>query len=231
MVENGIYLRPIFVSSHLSSRRVGSLTTSFSKEIDAYINKVKQDYHRHLQGDKDQGTAPDDGRQPIRGGGLEEWKVQNAKIINNGMIMAEEESRYAPYEGSDKSRASTIDRASSLGPEGHANSANTPRSAPSMFRPINRNADPSGISPRPDFPSTEYPSPLATHESMLATPAIPEGSELNVMEHLSEWESTRIADCLGGAGGDIQGFSYGDVPDHNLLLGQMAPLLGFGGYT
>lgn len=180
--------------------------TCCSKEIDAYINKVKQDYHRHLRGDKD---------QPIRGGGLEEWKVQNAKIINNGMIMAEEENRYAPYEGSDKSRASTIDRASSLGPEGgHAASSNTPRSAPSMFRPINH---PSG----PDFELGE----------MQAPPALPEGHELNVMEHLNEWESTRIADCLGGAGGDIQGFSYGDVPDQNLLFGQMAPLMGFGGYN
>lgn len=202
---------------------------------------MKQDYHRHLRGDKDQTTPHDDGRQPIRGGGLEEWKIQNAKIINNGMIMAEDEnSRYIPYEGSDKSRASTTDRASSLGPEGHATSANTPRSAPSMFRPINRHADPSsGISPRPgDFPigglSSEHALP--PHESMLGVglgeehaPAIPEVTDPNVMAHLSEWESTRIADCLGGAGGDIQGFSYGDVPDHNLLFGQ--PLIGFGGYN
>lgn len=218
--------------------RYANLAVRNSKEIDAYINKVKQDYHRHLQGDKDQASAHDDGRQPIRGGGLEEWKVQNAKIINNGMILAEEENRHAPCEGSDKSRASTIDRASSLGPDGHVTSANTPRSAPSMFRPINRYADVSGISPRPDYvvgPSGEHASPLATHESVLGSgdmhaPTIPDSNELNVMEHLSEWESTRIADCLGGAGGDIQGFSYGDVPDHNLLFGQMAPLLGFGGY-
>lgn len=154
------------------------------------------------------------------------------------MIMAEDENnRYAPYEGSDKSRASTIDRASSLGPDGHTTSANTPRSAPSMFRPINRHADgPTGISP--PGPLGEHALPLATHDLGVGGPseihapgAVPEGSEVNVMEHLSEWESTRIADCLGGAGGDIQGFSYGDVPDHNLLFGHMAPLLGFGGYN
>lgn len=200
---------------------------------------MKQDYHRHVRGDKDLNTPHDDGRPPIHGGGLEEWKVQNAKIINNGMIMAEDEnSRYHAYEGSDKSRASTTDRASSLGPDGHATSANTPRSAPTMFRPINRHADAScGISPRPG----EFPMPsehaLPPHESMLGGgPGELHGlpmpnlmPDLNVMEHLSEWESTRIADCLGGAGGDIEGFSYGDVPDHSLLFGQ--PLLGFGGYN
>lgn len=201
---------------------------------------MKQDYYRHLQGDKDRTGSHDDARPPICGGGLEEWKVQNAKIINNGMIMAEEEhSRGALYEESDKSRASTIDRASSIGPDGHLTSANTPRSAPSMFRPINRHADPPGISPRPDFPpgpSSEHAVPLGSHESVpggdeLHTHAFPEGHELNVMEHLSEWESTRIADCLGGAGGDIQGFSYGDVPDQNMLFGTMPQLLGFGGYS
>lgn len=76
---------------------------------------------------------------------------------------------------------------------------------------------------------------MTTHESLpggvdINAHMITEGGELNVMEHLNEWESTRIADCLGGAGGDIQGFSYGDVPDQNLLFGQIAPVLGFGGY-
>lgn len=188
----------------------------YSKEIDAYIAKIKQDYQKRLQDvkNKSKHTSPDDGKHPIRGGGLEEWKVQNAKIINNGMIMAEEGGAYEP---SDKSRASTMEPGQPVGPEG------LPRSTPSMFTAINRHNDGSGS-------GSGHPSPMQGHESLpqgghLYAQGMPGGAELDVVEHLNEWEGTRIADYLGGAGGDIQGFSYGDVPESNLLFEHMAPVL------
>lgn len=175
----------------------------YSKEIDAYITKIKQDYQNHIQG-----------------GGLEEWKEQNAKIINNGMIMAEDR---AVYEQLDKSRASTIEPGSSLGSK---DLLKTPRPTPSMFTAINRHHEGSGPTPRTERgPGSGHPSPMHMHDPLssggdLAAHMMGEGGVLNVMEHLNEWEGTRIADCLGDVGGDIQGFSYGDVPDSNLLFGQ-----------
>lgn len=187
-----------------------------SKDIDAYIVKIKQDYQKQLQerNDKSKHPYPDDGKHPIRGGGLEEWKVQNAKIVNNGMIMAEEGGAYEP---SDKSRASTMEPGQPVGPEG------VPRSTPSMFTAINRHNEGSGS-------GSGYPSPMQGQEGLpgggpFPTPGMLEDVELDVMEHLKEWEGTRIADYLGGAGGDIQGFSYGDVPESNLLFGEAPPVL------
>lgn len=128
--------------------------------------------------------------------------MQNAKIVNNGMILAEE--GVAAYEPSDKSRASTLE------PGG-----------PSMFTAINRhNNDGSGS-------ASGHPSPMQGHDMLPGGDALglPVGAGLDVVEHLNEWEGTRIADYLGGAGGDIQGFSYGDVPESNMLFGQLAPAL------
>lgn len=169
-----------------------------------------------------------DGIPPIRGGGLEEWKEQNAKIINNGMIMAEDR---VMCEQLDKSRQSTIDLGSSIGPK---DLLQTVQSTPSMFTAINRLHDSSGPTTRGEGgPGSGQHSPMQVHDPLpsggdLAAHMMGEGGVSNIVEHLNEWEGTRIADCLGGAGGDIQGFSYGDVPDSNLLFGQMAPVLGLG---
>lgn len=139
------------------------------------------------------------------------------------MIMAEDDPRH-PYEGSERSRASTAEPGSV--PDGLHK---TPRSNPSMFTAINRHTD------GHRGPDSAHPSPMQAYQALpgdaqLPTQPGPTG-DVNVMEHLNEWESTRIADCLGGVGGDIQGFSYGDVPDSNLLLGPVVPLMGFGGYS
>lgn len=109
-----------------------------------------------------------------------------------------------------------------------------------MFTAINRHAD--FLSGGTD--SSAHPSPLQAYQSLpgggrnssgggvdLPTHPGPGGhaDDLDLMENLGEWESSRIADCLGGVGGDLQGFSYGDVPDAHLLFGQVVPLMGLGG--
>lgn len=139
------------------------------------------------------------------------------------MIMAEDDPRHA-YEGSERSRAGTVEPGAV--PDGLHK---TSRSNPPMFTAINRHTEGHGSEPA-------HTSPMQAYQSLpgdvdLPKHAGPGHSDLNVVEHLSEWESTRIADCLGGVGGDIQGFSYGDVPDSNMLFGQAVPLLGFGGYS
>lgn len=141
--------------------------------------------------------------------------MQNAKIVNNGFIMAEEGTSYDP---TDRSRASSLDPGQPVGPEG------VPRSTPSMFTAINRHHEGLGAGPG-DPAHAEAQHEILSGTGQLNTHVMSGGAELNVLEHLNEWEGTRIADCLGGAGGDIQGFSYGEAPESNVLFGQMAPQL------
>ncbi|KAJ4390634.1 hypothetical protein N0V93_004232 [Gnomoniopsis smithogilvyi] len=205
--------------------KMASTYAAYFKEIDSYITKIKQDYQKHLQASNDNARVPnDDGKPPIHGGGLEEWKRQNAKIINNGMIMAEDDPRHAHEGGSERSRASTVEPGSV--PDG---THKTPRSNPSMFTAINRHTD-------GHVPESAHPSPMQAYQALpgdgdLASHPGQGDMNGNVVDHICVWESTRIADCLGGVGGDIQGFSYGDVPDANLLFGQAVPMLEFGGYS
>lgn len=138
------------------------------------------------------------------------------------MIMAEEDLRHSHEGGSERSRASTAEPGPVID-----GTHKTPRSNPSMFTAINRHTDGYGS-------ESAHASPMQAYQALPGdgelAPQAGHG-DLNVMEHLNEWESTRIADCLGGVGGDIQGFSYGDVPESNLLFGQVVPLLGFGAYN
>lgn len=199
----------------------------YSKEIDAYITKIKQDYQRQLKAGADKGkeSSLEEIRNLIRGGGLDEWKRQNGRIINNGVIMAEEGSSSGSGSGacepSNKSRASTTEPSGqppAIGTDG------TPRLNPSMFTAINRLQEGGALGMLDGGASgSAHPSPMQTQDDLPDQMGLPEGG--NVLKHLSEWEGTRIADCLGGVGGDIQGFSYGDVPDSSQLFGQMAPLL------
>lgn len=207
--------------------------------------KIKFEYHALTHGNNKTGGAPqDDGKHPIHGGGLEEWKVQNAKIINNGMIMAEED-RHGPYGCSDQSRASPTERATTTGPDVHL-AEKTPRSIPTMFTAINNTPTgachelhTSAALPNSDGPpGQDYTragnmlqagqlSPPAFHHSVSGSHDLDVISEARVRDILSESESMRIAEALEGLGAaDIQGFSYGD-PDV-MLFGQTLPGLTFG---
>lgn len=138
--------------------------------------------------------------------------MQNAKIVNNGMIMADEDARQ--YDVPEHTRASMTDPGQAEGP------SNPLRSMSTMFRAINRHQDASGSD---GAPGSAHTSPTQTHGHLPQGLVLPAhvatgGGAADVIDHLVEFESTRIADCLGGVGGDIQGFSYGDVPDSELLF-------------
>lgn len=208
--------------------------------------KIKFEYSALTHGNNKTGTAPqDDGKHPIHGGGLEEWKVQNAKIINNGMIMAEDD-RHGPYGCSDQPRGSPTERGSPGEPDVHL-SEKTPRSIPTMFTAIN-NAPVGGrhelpasgsLSKIDGHPVPDYTragpmlqagelSPPPLHHSLSGPHDLDVISEARVRDILSESESMRIAEALEGlGGGDIQGFSYGDIPEA-MLFGQTLPGLTFG---
>lgn len=134
-------------------------------------------------------------------------------------VAAPDEHPSGGYEPSDKSRASTIE------PGAAGDGYQRPQvSAGGMFTAINRLHDPAS-SPRQS--SAGHPSPM--QETPGGGDHQHQQLNMDVVEHLSEWEGTRIADCLGGVGGDIQGFSYGDVPDGHLLYGSMVPV-ALGGF-
>lgn len=123
------------------------------KKVDAYFTSVRQKFQRW---NKSPAGQVDD-EMVIKGGGLEEWRIHNPSIVNNGLIMAEDE-RHAIYEASDRSRATTVD---SIVPDSHIAAASavgvdrvkTPRSAPS-FKPINSaNMAP----PQPESPAAPSP--------------------------------------------------------------------------
>ncbi len=76
--------------------------------------------------------------------GGEEWPEQNHRIVDNGMIIADEESQAADR---GESRSSTLDFGSSMGAESHYGdrTRSTPLSTPSMaYAPNNGNSNSTG---------------------------------------------------------------------------------------
>jgi hypothetical protein len=109
----------------------------YFREMACYYDTVKQDYERHVSGRAPANMAGE-GRLSLRmgGGGLEEWKQQGFKVVNNGEILAVDEEK--------SSRDSTAEPGSSVGPDSsHPNDhAKTPRSTSQSFTPINHGAPP-----------------------------------------------------------------------------------------
>ncbi|KDN69889.1 putative fungal specific transcription factor domain-containing protein [Colletotrichum sublineola] len=86
----------------------------YFKDVDWYFTKIHSDYTNRGS------RKSSDGRLSIRlsggGGGLEEWRAKTEKTLSNGTAL-DEDRPTTGYEGSDGSRASTLERGSSLGPE------------------------------------------------------------------------------------------------------------------
>jgi hypothetical protein len=216
-----------------------------SKDLDNYMAKIRYEYRALSQANSKSGSAPqDDGKHPIHGGGLAEWKVQNAKIINNGMIMAEDD-RHEPYGSSDRSRVSPPERQSPTGHDVHL-AEKMPGPTPTMFTAINntpavgRHELPTSdslanLDGQPESDDTgagpmlqgEQPLPAADH-TLPGPHDLDFMSETQFRDLIMESESMRIAEALEGlGGGDIQGFSYGDIPEA-ILFGNILPGPTFG---
>ncbi|KAJ4294880.1 hypothetical protein N0V88_005119 [Collariella sp. IMI 366227] len=67
--------------------RMAETFVGYFREMTCYYDRVKQDYERHTGR---RPPAAGDGRLSLRmgGGGLEEWKQQAFKVVNNGEILA-----------------------------------------------------------------------------------------------------------------------------------------------
>ncbi|KAL2121444.1 hypothetical protein VTJ04DRAFT_5471 [Mycothermus thermophilus] len=108
---------------------------SYFRQMTTYYDRVKQDYERHI-GRRAPAGGSSGGDLSLRmgGGGLEEWKQQGFKVVNNGEILAIDEEKTS-------SRDSTAEPVSSVGPEtsnSHAaDHMKTPRSMSMSFTPIN----------------------------------------------------------------------------------------------
>ncbi|GJC94225.1 fungal specific transcription factor [Colletotrichum higginsianum] len=86
---------------------------TYFRDMDQYFTMVFSDYtSRGLRKSSD---GPLSIRLSGGGGGLEEWRVKADKITSNGIIL--DDDRPTGYDGSEGSRASTLERSSSLGPE------------------------------------------------------------------------------------------------------------------
>ncbi len=107
---------------------------AYFHEMACYYDTVKQDYARHT-GKMPPAHTMHDGKLSVRlgGGGLEEWKQQAFKVVNNGEILAVDEEKLP------SSRDSTAEPGSSVGPDSshHTDHAKTPRSTSMSFTPIN----------------------------------------------------------------------------------------------
>ncbi|KAK1710590.1 LOW QUALITY PROTEIN: fungal-specific transcription factor [Colletotrichum acutatum] len=119
-----------------------------------------------------------DGSLTIRlgggGGGLEEWRAKDDKITSNCIIM--DDNRPTAYDGSDGSRASTLEKSPSLGHEyshlgGSGSDSRRDSRQASSFTAINAQASHEGSSggsphrsPTQDFPPT--PSSLPNKAAM-----------------------------------------------------------------
>ncbi|KAK3906322.1 hypothetical protein C8A05DRAFT_40870 [Staphylotrichum tortipilum] len=128
----------------------------YFRDMACFYDRVKQDYMRHM-GRRPllAAAATTDSKLSLRitGGGLEEWKQQGFKVVNNGEILAIEEEKSS-------SRDSTAEPGSSVGggPDSasHHTDHKTPRSTSiSSFTPINSAHHQTTTHPDPDTAAAE----------------------------------------------------------------------------
>ncbi|GJC79053.1 putative transcriptional regulatory protein PB1A11.04c [Colletotrichum liriopes] len=187
---------------------------AYFRDMDQYFTKVFSDYMNRGS------RKSSDGRLSIRlsggGGGLEEWRVKADKITSNGIIL--DEDRPTGYDGSEGSRASTLERSSSLGPEYSHLSASGPdsrrdsRQASSFTAinsgPLNQQAGQEGFasgmphhSPTQCFPPT--PEPMANDVAIAGLNT----ETANIDSYVEQNQGQRFGTMLE----DIQEFSTGGM--------------------
>lgn len=98
-----------------------------------------------------------------------------------------------------------------------------PSSLPIPGRPASQSIHPLPVQQQ----QAHHHNKMAVGGGVVGDPsAMPENE---FMDLLSEGESMRIAEALEGlGGGDIQGFSYGDVLGNDMLFGHTLPMMPFG---
>ncbi|OLN88191.1 putative transcriptional regulatory protein PB1A11.04c 1 [Colletotrichum chlorophyti] len=188
---------------------------TYFRDMDQYFNKVHSDYAAR-RGSARSSDGPLSIRLSIGGGGLEEWRAKADQITSNGIIIGED--RPQAYDGSDGSRASTLERSSSLGPDyshiggGGLDSKKESRQA-SSFTAINVasfNAQPStegfygGVahqSPTQTF--APNPGPMSKEASMANASA----EVANIDSYVQQNQGQRFGNMLE----DIQEFSTGGM--------------------
>ncbi|KAF3767352.1 hypothetical protein M406DRAFT_254425, partial [Cryphonectria parasitica EP155] len=223
----GLCFRTLQRISHWLKMATTYLT--YYKEIDRFVSSVNHEW-REYRRSKGGGPIPVN-EGPIHGGGLDIWRRQNDRIINNGMIVVDEDLRY--FQAMDGSRRTSMNSLPGSGTK-------------SLFRTINRAQDgPEQVQTKFDaIPGSSSQVPSAHASPAHASPAqsqstiidsvdtpvqtSPRGQKLDIVRNLGEIESSRIADCLGDMGGDIQGFSFGELPDAEMLQEKPPLLLSLG---
>ncbi|KAL2267002.1 hypothetical protein VTJ83DRAFT_4279 [Remersonia thermophila] len=151
--------------THMSSwLNLAETYVSYFQQMMTYYDRVKQDYERHIGRRAPAGGPGGPGGDlslRMGGGGLEEWKQQGFKVVNNGEILAIDEEKAS-------SRDSTAEPGSSVGPDNNNNNNNnnshvadhtkTPRSTSMSFTPINTSQTAHAAPAAPQIDETEAAS-------------------------------------------------------------------------
>ncbi|KAF9881707.1 hypothetical protein CkaCkLH20_00853 [Colletotrichum karsti] len=186
---------------------------TYFKDMDQYFTKVFMDYSQRS------GRRGGDGALSIRlgagGGGLEEWRVKSDRITNNGIIM--DEDRSMGYDASDGSRASTLERSSSMGPEySHlsADGRRDSRQGPSSFTAINTaqfhaQAALEGYQHSPTQTFAPVPGPMGSDGAV--NPGLG-GTDANIESYVNQHQGQRLGIALE----DLEEFTGQMVADQNI---------------
>lgn len=150
--------------------RMAETYSNYFREMVTFYDKVKQDYEK-FTGKALFNTANERVVSVgLGGGGLEEWREENSKIVNNGEILTTDEDRHS------FSRDSTIEPGSSVGPDsGYPTDTKTPVSTSLGFTPIN------GAHPH----SQQYPS--QQQDSAMGGDSRADGLPSAVSESSTNW--------------------------------------------
>ncbi|KAF4928719.1 putative transcriptional regulatory protein [Colletotrichum viniferum] len=195
---------------------------TYFKDMDQYFTKVFMDYTQR------NGRRSGDGTLSIRlgsgGGGLEEWRVKADRITSNGIIM--DEDRSLGYDASDGSRASTLERSSSMGPEyshlsasGGLESRRDSRQTASSFTAINSAQYPVGQEGYPggNMPQHSPTQTFATAPGLLSNEAAMNagagGADVaNIESYVNQHQGQRFGIALE----DLEEFTGQMAADQNI---------------
>ncbi|KAH9887152.1 hypothetical protein F4778DRAFT_786451 [Xylariomycetidae sp. FL2044] len=145
--------------------KMASAYVSIFRQMDKYFEKIKQDYHKYAQmNNQTNGAKSSRVREGGTGGGLEEYKPLYGQLKDFGTIRSNE---HEPGDSYEVSRASTMDRAASIGTEHYSTINRTASSTPAAsFTAINRTPSISAADPNRVYsnPSGPQPPPSETYQ-------------------------------------------------------------------
>ncbi|ORY63129.1 fungal-specific transcription factor domain-containing protein [Pseudomassariella vexata] len=211
--------------------KMASTYVGVLQNMDIYFDKIKQDFDRHVDKNKSLSEKmPLSLRLGGRGGALEEYQQMSKQLKDFGTLHPDDPTH---MDSSDRSRASTMERASSVGADSHNASViervRTPRSTPSAsFVAINHGLpDPSVYSDRTAGPSGNHSEVHTDHWRGQQNPMRPHQSPIQGYA-VSHPPGTMLDPATAAAQAALQvGYSQQQSQSHQPQSHQPPPHLQF----